>query len=325
MSSSGKKSWIKRPIVSLWPFFVPMVFWPAVFVLSCFATWFAIAIYPSRNDVTPHFITASIVSFLISVRCVHNHRWLWRLCRSVWHFQTESTRRVVLHFDPTLKERWDFDVLFKRFEAALDDLALWFDISFRRRLVVYLFPSYSSIQQAFQQKIGGTALKQPNAIVITADSNLEEIMRHEITHLYSFHWNRKAPPLLSEGLAVWLQGTNFGMPIDFAARLVSQHSLSFDQLLKPNFFFSPQYQNACYCLAGSFTGFLIRRYGWNKYRQCYRSAGIGYLRRKFKKTFGLSLKEAESKWQTALMTDDLPPMKVLRKRLERDLAMSFAC
>jgi hypothetical protein len=54
---------------------------------------------------------------------------------------------------------------------------------------------------------------------------------------------------------------------------------------------------SCYLLAGSFTGFLIRHCGWERYRRFYREAKASDFRETFKKCMGLSLEVAESRWR----------------------------
>jgi hypothetical protein len=311
---------MKRPFLNLWPIFIQVILVLITnLIVCCFLPqWIALDIpYTAPYHPIHIFVIFSLVWFW-------KFRWLWGVSRSVWHFQTVSNRNIILHFDPTLKEQVDIDFLLKQIEGVVDDLALWFDFSLRRRPVVYFFDSWKKIERAFKRQMGGCAVQPLNAIFVANDfPNLQEAIRHEMAHLFSFRWNQKAPPLLSEGLATWLQGTNGGMHIDSAARLCSYHTLNLQQLLRPNFFFSAQYGNACYCLAGSFTGFLIRRCGWRKYRKWYRSDEIDSVRRKFQRVFGLSLEEAESKWQSALTTDLSPSMTVLKQRLERELAVAL--
>jgi hypothetical protein len=53
---------------------------------------------------------------------------------------------------------------------------------------------------------------------------------------------------------------------------------------------------------GSFTGFLIRRFGWDAYRRFYRAAlpneRFDYT---FRSHFGLDLEEAEVQWRGELL------------------------
>src|SRR5215471_10498734 len=112
---------------------------------------------------------------------------------------------------------------------------------------------------------GGTIIWRANAIVIANENRVEEAMRHELAHLFAFRRSASTPPLLSEGLAVWLQETDFGQPIHFAALpLLLLGTLPLPKLLRAKFFFDETHRQSCYILAGSFTGFLIHRYGWDR-------------------------------------------------------------
>jgi hypothetical protein len=56
--------------------------------------------------------------------------------------------------------------------------------------------------------MGGTVLMHANAVLLAADCPLREGLRHELAHLFAFRWNLHAPPLVQEGLAVWLHCWN---------------------------------------------------------------------------------------------------------------------
>jgi hypothetical protein len=150
---------------------------------------------------------------------------------------------------------------------------------------------------------------EANAIVIAANHDSNEMIRHELTHLFSGRWSKSAPPLLCEGLSVYLQGSQQGEPIDRAARpFLNNRSLKLPLFLKRRFFFSDPHCYACYVLARSFTQFLIRRFGWERYRVvCRRCNGRGFAA-KFKKYLGVTLEKAEWQWQNEIIiTDGLSP------------------
>src|SRR5207253_2889153 len=116
----------------------------------------------------------------------------------------------------------------------------------------------------------GFAMPPGNAIVLAADAGLEEVIRHELVHLFAARWSAHARPLFNEGIAVWLQRTYGGIPIDAKAlRLIGKPGPSLLPLLSPKFFFADANAYSCYVLAGSFTGFLIRRYGVEAYRKFF--------------------------------------------------------
>ena len=102
-------------------------------------------------------------------------------------------------------------------------------------------------------------------------------------------------------------------PIDSAVwPFLEDKTLKLPLLIKPKFFFASSPRHVCYMLAGSFTAFLIRRHGWERYRSLFRRCnGFGF-RSKFRKSFGVSLEKAEWQWRT-----ELAVMQVLNNRLNR--------
>jgi hypothetical protein len=242
-------------------------------------------------------------------------RWLWRFTRQVRRFRTAREGRIVLHYAPDLYAKWNMPTLLQRCQEELDRLTDRFGSSLRGRVVVFLFASSKDIAKIFGPHYGGTALSFANAIVIANDTNIQESMRHEFVHLFSARWNALAPPLLSEGLSVWLQETAWGQPIDKVARpFLGNRSLKLPLLMKPGFFFAEPQRQACYVLAGSFTGFLIRRYGWQPYRKLFRLGDGIRFRAKFEKCFGVALEKAEWQWRNEVIA-----MEVLNCRLRRNV------
>jgi hypothetical protein len=240
---------------------------------------------------------------------------MWRFTRQTRRFSTASKGQIVLHYAPELNAKWNISTLLQRCQEELDRLTERFGSPLRGRVVVFLFASYKEIGKIFGPHYGGAALSVANAIVIADDCNIQESMRHEFAHLFSPRWSELAPPLLSEGLSVWLQETAWGQPINTAVRsLLGDGSLKLSLLLKPKFFFAEPQRHACYVLAGSFTGFLIRRYGWQQYRKLFRRCNGSRFRAKFEKCFGVTLEKADWRWRNEIMV-----MEVLNRRLRRNV------
>jgi hypothetical protein len=182
-------------------------------------------------------------------------------------------------------------------------------------VVVYFFARHKEIGMVFGPHYGGTALPLANAIVIAHDNNVLESAPHELVHLYSARWSQLAPPLLSEGLSVWLQERIWSQPIDTVARpLLNNRKLKLPLLLDPKFFFAEPQRHACYVLAGSFTGFLIRRYGWERYCQLFRLCDGARFCMKFYECIGVGLEKAEWQWRNELLV-----MEILHRRLGRNV------
>jgi hypothetical protein len=292
---------LSRPILSLYS-----DLWRALLLFACFLLP---ALLTGGNIHLWGVITFWL--FILGLRL----RSLWRLARQVRRFRTATSGQIILHYAPELEGKWDLSVLLERIQAELDRLTRWFSFSLRRRLVVYLFARHATIARIFGPAYGGTALSEANAIVIADDYNIQEVMRHELAHLFSARLSRVVPPLLSEGLSVWLQETYGGQQIDPVARpLLRDRTLKLSLLLKPTFFFAEPQRAPCYLLAGSFTGFLIRRYGWARLEKLFRRCNGSRFRAKFTKCFGVSLEHAEWQWRTEIQV-----MEVLRRRLGRNI------
>jgi hypothetical protein len=231
--------------------------------------------------------------------------WRWRVFFRLYfqtsHFVTISTPQTFLYYDPVLQDKWNFSVLLARCDSILAELRQQFGLSLPVPLVVIFFATRSRIREIFRRRIVGIALLRANAIVIADDTDVEKFMRHELAHLFAAKWNLQAPRLLVEGLATFLQGDWNGRPLDFAAlSLLRNGTRRFPLSFKYPFTFPKKHSAELYILAGSFTAFLISRFGWDAYRRLYRSAHTFNLGRKFRRILGISLSEAESQWRREL-------------------------
>jgi hypothetical protein len=240
--------------------------------------------------------------------------WMWRLSRRVVRFCTVKGDRVSLLFPTGLDETIELQEVIKWSESDLDEFSERFGVRLSRRLIIVLIPSHRDLTADFGRLMGGTALFSANAVVLAVDCPLREILRHELVHLFAARWNGCAPPLIQEGLAVWLQETepdrtNTALHLCVAQRFDTDPSL----LLSPQYFFAPQWQRDSYALAGVFTGFLIRRFGWDRYKRFYRMADPWTVRSAFKRQFGMGLEEA---WRRC--PDECVAMASLNRRLQED-------
>lgn len=240
--------------------------------------------------------------------------WRWRLCRRVAGFGTARRGRVWFLISAGLAGSVDLLQLVRWAESDLDLLAHIFKDTILSPLIVILVPSRSEVAAVFGRPMGGLALNDADTVILTADCPVREVLRHELVHLFAARWNRWAPPLLAEGLAVFLQGTQHGRRVhDEAGDLIPFHEADIHRLLDPSGFFAEEHRHACYTLAGGFTGFLIRRFGWDGYRDLYRNANHRTFRYRFQKQFGLALEDAWRHWH-----DEARAMDVLNRRLDED-------
>ncbi len=221
--------------------------------------------------------------------------WEWPLTRRVLCYRAVRGRRVSVLFEPGLARIVEIEGLLWWAEADLEDLASRFGAPIRR-VTVILVPSHRGIGADLGISAGGIALCFVNAVVLSADfesANLRQVLRHELVHLVAHALNPDAHHLLGEGLAVWLgmlepeqrepsdghPGLE-GIEVDLASILDSAH------------FSHEDHWRHCYWLTGVFTGYLIERFGWERYRRCYRRASPRALRKILQKEFGVILEDA---------------------------------
>jgi hypothetical protein len=246
-------------------------------------------------------VVESVFLFLAGLACWHL---LGSLAWRVWRFRTMTGPRFVLHYAAELEARCDLPVLRQRLEAELDDLTALFGFPLRRPVVFFL-RSHKDLPPLAGAGKHGLAIIPANAVCLAADTDLRVMMRHELAHLFAARWRLLAPGLLFEGLPTWLQGSWGGRPLDReAAALLRNGSVPLSSLVGRRAFLTGPRRDACYVLAGSFTGFLVRRFSWDRYRTLYRRAGLVRFAATFQKVLGLSLAEAERLWREEVLAAD---------------------
>jgi hypothetical protein len=237
---------------------------------------------------------------------------LCRLLGQSRHFLTASGRRVVLRYAPELHGQGVPQKVLTLAEKTLDEMEATFGrlpfwhrpLLFRRRFYVYLFPTRLSVTELFENEFPAFAVIYLHAVVVPfLGVPLKEVLRHEMGHLFAARWNAEPPPLLAEGLPTWLQVTEHGQSIDrVAAALLQEQDCDLRPLLDPSFFVDGENIHHSYFMAGSFTGFLIRRFGWDTYRQFYRKARADLLvELPWRDHFGMYLEELEQQWRSELL------------------------
>lgn len=227
----------------------------------------------------------------------------FRLCKTSWGFQSISGSAITLHFSPEVGKQWAPELLLLRCEQTFGEIASKFESVKRMRIQVFVFSNSDLIASTFGPMYGGFALAEQDSVVVAESEGLLEDLRHEMTHIFSSRWDPWAPPLLVEGLAGHLQGTMWGRPLAWAAnRSLKLSDLRLQQLLDGDFFYSNPRVYDCYVLAASFTEFLIRRFGWERYETLYRTCRAACFAADFQKCLGISLDEAEAQWRAQTLS-----------------------
>jgi hypothetical protein len=265
---------------------VVLLFCPVFIFLTVKLPWLCVAL--------------GLLSLWSGVIFYTRERWLLRFARACRRFAAVSRCGITVYYDPQATTGLDAALLLILCRREKDLLARRFGFPLRGRLRVYAFSDPAPIGRIFRPGYWGTALFEANAIVITTHEHDQELIRHELTHLFACRWSRLAPPLVSEGLAVWLQRTRGGYPVDAQARHLGHRQRPLTRLLKWQDFFNLEFRHESYTLAGSFTGHLIRRFGWDAFRRFYRRVTDRNFRSRFRVVFGRDYDEVEREWRDEL-------------------------
>lgn len=216
--------------------------------------------------------------------------------------------RIVLHHPPA----WPLAMSPARFVAAgvsdLIELAGWFGFPFSSPVHVWLFPTCGALSRFYHTPASGVAFVEQRAVAVGADApDPVGVLRHELAHLVSASWGGMRPSLKCEGLAVWWQGRTDLRSATLNTSALCRERLrhgtlpTTEEMLDDVFFHNPCRQAVCYALAGSFAGWLIRRFGWVRYREFFRRAGPGNFVAAFDEVFGVPLDYADPRWRLELI------------------------
>jgi len=117
----------------------------------------------------------------------------------------------------------------------------------------------------------------------------------------SQQWGRYSLPFKGEGLAGWVQRTKQAKPIAFEALvyLCGGAYVSLARLLDNATWYADR--SFSYAMAGTFTGYLIDRFGLDAYKTFYSAANERNFLSKFELVFGASLRDVERGWRDALL------------------------
>jgi hypothetical protein len=240
----------------------------------------------------------------------------WKFARRVKAFRSLRVGRITLCFAQELAEHWDLQVILACCRQECEQLAGVFSEVHLRRIIVYLFANSKEVSEVFNRPAGGFAFPTDNIVVIAHDGFVRESVRHEMVHLFSARWNLHAPSIFREGLAVHLQGSEYGRPLDVNTSChVGTEGRGIVSLVDEVAFFRDEQIHANYAIAGSFTRFLIRQHGWETYCHAYRTCTAKDFEATFQRAFRVTLQDAELQWRRELLVTNALFCGI-RKRLQ---------
>jgi len=248
------------------------------------------------------FALLFLSAFYLSVKII----WLFRVALRLRQFHKTADEPVKFFVAPEILDAADWSKFAVKVASLQSELTQQFGLSLKRPLTVLVFPTMSEISQLFQTEASGFALPKGNGVLLAWDalkgSHLpDEYVRHELAHLFSAEIGSGGPDFKVEGFANWFQGSSDGKPADFHAlvQILSGRDLPLLTLLHDAYFQAQKY--ASYPLAGSFTGYLVKQFGWETYLRFYADANAKNFERAFERHFGVTLMAAEQAWKRYLM------------------------
>lgn len=140
-------------------------------------------------------------------------------------------------------------------------------------------------------EVQGFAIPESDIVIFLNSKNYSLAAKHELTHYYSFHiWGRSADNWFSEGLAVYYDNKWNGYQVDSLTKHLKGNNKLFkiSTLAKQFYLLNPM---IAYPQIGSFTSFLLSKYGKEKIKKLW-IRGFKDMRA----IYGKSLKKLEGEW-----------------------------
>lgn len=127
------------------------------------------------------------------------------------------------------------------------------------------------------------------------------ISAHEVAHIITFNaWGPTDLRILSEGIAVYMEHVTYDSVADYGnsqmivAALVTHGNLPNIESLASDF--EKFDTNISYPVSGAFAGYIIRRFGMEKYRKLFTEGRSNHFADDFQSVYGVPLSEVENTW-----------------------------
>lgn len=192
----------------------------------------------------------------------------------IWEvFETEH---YIFHYYKNSIAEKDLNCIAKTQEEAYSNILKMLKIKNRhQKIIYYIYKSKDEKERLMGDDGFAQAIWHDNSIHIIYTENIKPLGEHEDTHLLTLSWG-VAVGFFQEGLAEYTSGCVWGKDKQLAGLFV-QKGLNLKKIPDFKNFFSHIFwlENAdknieyYYPLAGTFTRFLINKFGLEKYKEFY--------------------------------------------------------
>jgi hypothetical protein len=215
-----------------------------------------------------------------------------------------ETPRAIFHFRAGALEQQALDADVASNVAALEGLEKTLDMHYRGRVHVFLYADADEMKRVTGAE-GSTAAFSTGTVSVHQPHDFRGV--HEFVHIYALQFERapdtSGPDLfVTEGLATWLAESDQGVPIHAWAAAYSKAGVLPAILeLRRTFPDGAGKEVHPYHVAGSFVGFLLKRYGLAKVKRWYMDSTEAHA------YFGEGLARLEREWHEFLASYALAP------------------
>jgi len=225
-------------------------------------------------------------------------------------WKTLETEHYIFNFFPNSVAEKEIKDIAERQEQAYKKIISFLEIpESTQKIIYYLYPDEQTKKELMGDDWYAQAIYAENCIHVLYTEEIKPIGEHEDTHLLSLPWGSSFA-LFQEGLAEYLVGHNwYGedhskcVEEGWAKGLKLSPSESMDQNSWLNI--PDEMALFSYCVVGSFTAFLIDKYGKEKFKALHQKTDRENSAEEngqiFKEIYGLEISEVEENWKSSLV------------------------
>ncbi|HBB56816.1 TPA: hypothetical protein DEW47_01145 [Patescibacteria group bacterium] len=217
----------------------------------------------------------------------------------------ETEHYTFNYFPDSLAEK-EVDFIAERQEKAFKKIISFLRLKPpKKKISYYLYPSKKTKKELMGDDWYAQSIYHDFCVHILYTSEIKPVGEHEDTHLLSLPWGLSIG-FWAEGLAEYLTGHDwYGNSHNIKIREGFKRKIfpSIESLMSQKAWMDLPDENAIYyyCLAGSFTKFIIEKFGMEKFKELYketsRGKGAEENKKVFKKIYGIDIDEAEQGWK----------------------------
>lgn len=215
-----------------------------------------------------------------------------------------ETDHFIIYYDPGSLWAEHIDLIAGDHEWRYRQLAEYLDVNSGEKIRSYVYPDTDIRKKVVGA--GDTTIANPihKEIHMVYDSFPQPILKHELTHVMAVDFGTRflkmSPSIgLLEGLAVAADWDGDGYTRHQWAKSIIEKdmALPISDITGFGFWYAPP--AISYTLMGSFSRYLIDKYGIDKFKTVYRTGDFA--------VYGKSLDDLASEWKTFLESVDTPP------------------